>query len=254
MGSEMCIRDRPDSVSGSHASASPSSRSRRPVPAPLGVGTRGPGKHQPPRMVAVRRSLRRRGLSKDSVELITSAQCCSTNQVYDNHWIKWCAWCRSNKVDPFHPTEVDIVNHLSNLAKSYKVSPSYIKVRRSAISSTLSSLGNTEFSSSPLLSRAIRGMGLLSVKTKKRTPDWDICVILTFLMSREFESLHLVSLRNLTLKTCFLITLATGRRASEVLNLSGIPGDIAYERDNTCLLYTSPSPRDLSTSRMPSSA
>ena len=27
-----------------------------------------------------------------------------------------------------------------------------------------------------------------------------------------------------------------------------------YERTNTCLLYTSPSPRDLSTSRMPSSA
>ena len=32
-------------------------------------------------------------------------------------------------------------------------------------------------------------------------------------------------------------------------------GDTAYrERDFTCLLYTSPSPRDLSTSRMPSSA
>ena len=29
---------------------------------------------------------------------------------------------------------------------------------------------------------------------------------------------------------------------------------IALERRNTCLLYTSPSPRDLSTSRMPSSA
>ena len=28
----------------------------------------------------------------------------------------------------------------------------------------------------------------------------------------------------------------------------------ALDRDNTCLLYTSPSPRDLSTSRMPSSA
>ena len=30
-----------------------------------------------------------------------------------------------------------------------------------------------------------------------------------------------------------------------------LPG---YDRDHTCLLYTSPSPRDLSTSRMPSSA
>ena len=29
---------------------------------------------------------------------------------------------------------------------------------------------------------------------------------------------------------------------------------LAYHRHKTCLLYTSPSPRDLSTSRMPSSA
>ena len=29
---------------------------------------------------------------------------------------------------------------------------------------------------------------------------------------------------------------------------------ICVDRDNPCLLYTSPSPRDLSTSRMPSSA
>ena len=30
--------------------------------------------------------------------------------------------------------------------------------------------------------------------------------------------------------------------------------DLSLYPDNTCLLYTSPSPRDLSTSRMPSSA
>ena len=109
-------------------------------------------------------------------------------------------------------------------------------MRRSAISSTLGVLGNTKFSSSLLLSRAIRGMGFLSVKIKKRIPEWDNRVILTHLLSKEFKPLHLVSLRNLTLKTCLLITLATWRRASEVLNLSGIPGDIAYERDNTVSL------------------
>ena len=32
------------------------------------------------------------------------------------------------------------------------------------------------------------------------------------------------------------------------------PRDFTTDRHNTCLLYTSPSPRDLSTSRMPSSA
>ena len=36
---------------------------------------------------------------------------------------------------------------------------------------------------------------------------------------------------------------------------ASVPCDVWYEEaNNTCLLYTSPSPRDLSTSRMPSSA
>ena len=43
---------------------------------------------------------------------------------------------------------------------------------------------------------------------------------------------------------------------SSVASLLGSPGQGAYAAANawTCLLYTSPSPRDLSTSRMPSSA
>ena len=36
-------------------------------------------------------------------------------------------------------------------------------------------------------------------------------------------------------------------------SLLGLP-EVRLQAGNTCLLYTSPSPRDLSTSRMPSSA
>jgi len=44
---------------------------------------------------------------------------------------------------------------------------------------------------------------------------------------------------------------AAWKRAIEMLELVGIPSP---ERRAHCLLYTSPSPRDISTSRMPSSA
>ena len=36
--------------------------------------------------------------------------------------------------------------------------------------------------------------------------------------------------------------------------VSHLPDDVSYDNVIGCLLYTSPSPRDLSTSRMPSSA
>lgn len=40
----------------------------------------------------------------------------------------------------------------------------------------------------------------------------------------------------LTLKTVFLVALASGRRASEVNALSGLSEDVAYERDGTLVL------------------
>ena len=56
-------------------------------------------------------------------------------------------------------------------------------------------------------------------------------------------------------------TVATGQRglAQQLLARGDLSGAIdhasrAYAENKNCLLYTSPSPRDLSTSRMPSSA
>ena len=221
-------RSQPSNLSGS-GEPGPVSTSYRPTPPRLVHS-------EPSRMVSLRKSLLSKGLSEDSVNLITSAQRPSTRQVYDNHWKRWSLWCEEHQVDPLNPTEVDVVNHLASLANRFKVSPSYVRVRRSAISSTLSSMGLTDFSSSPFISKAVRGLSNLSVKTKKRTPDWDIRVVLAFLMSDEFEPLHQVSLRNLTWKTSFLVALATGRRASEVLNFSGILGDVATERDGSISL------------------
>ena len=46
--------------------------------------------------------------------------------------------------------------------------------------------------------------------------------------------------------------IADARKLSELI--STLPPGILVSYEGTCLLYTSPSPRDLSTSRMPSSA
>ena len=51
-----------------------------------------------------------------------------------------------------------------------------------------------------------------------------------------------------------LIQPSTATRVDVGLNLKGHPTSERLEASGSCLLYTSPSPRDLSTSRMPSSA
>ena len=58
----------------------------------------------------------------------------------------------------------------------------------------------------------------------------------------------------LLLLQLLLIFLATNRSSPVDIHLSQMPSFKFADPWNTCLLYTSPSPRDLSTSRMPSSA
>ena len=52
------------------------------------------------------------------------------------------------------------------------------------------------------------------------SPSWDLDAVLRHLMSSAFEPLESVSLRTLTKKTLFLVSLATAKRVSEIQALS----------------------------------
>ena len=53
-----------------------------------------------------------------------------------------------------------------------------------------------------------------------RPPSWDLTTVLTYLRSSSFESLSTISLRDLTRKPLFLISLATAKRVGELQALS----------------------------------
>ena len=50
----------------------------------------------------------------------------------------------------------------------------------------------------------------------KKVVDWDIRLVLEFFMTGKFASWSDVSPREATLKTVFLVALATGKRRSEI--------------------------------------
>lgn len=86
----------------------------------------------------------------------------------------------------------------------------------------------------------LKGVALARAHSRTRVPAWDLRVVLHYLMSPQFEPLCDASLRSLTLKTAFLLALASGRRASEVHALSGLQHDVSYERDGSASLVFLP--------------
>ena len=101
----------------------------------------------------------------------------------------------------------------------------------------MAALGQSGLALSKITNNVIKATALRQNKSKVKIPDWDILVLLSVLMTDHFEHLETVSFKDLTLKSCFLVLLASGHRASEVCNLSGSAGDVSLESDGCYSLF-----------------
>ena len=75
--------------------------------------------------------------------------------------------------------------------------------------------------SSVVLSRLLRSYEIAKPRSSL-VPPWDLDLLLKYLCSETFEPLHLQNLRTLTIKTLFLVALATAKRVGELQALSNI--------------------------------
>ena len=75
-------------------------------------------------------------------------------------------------------------------------------------------------SSDPVIRDLLRSFRLSSAERVLRPPAWDLSRVLTYLVSPAFASLSQASFRALTLKTLFLLALATAKRVGELQALS----------------------------------
>ena len=129
-----------------------------------------------------------------------------------------------------------MANHLAQLASLHSLSASCLRVRRSAINTTLRQLGvGLDFGSS-LVTDVIRGAALSRRAAAQRCPRWDVFLVLAFLREPRFEPLATAPLANLSKKVLFLVCLATARRVSEVHALSGLPQDVTFHADGSLQL------------------
>lgn len=187
-------------------------------------------------MAVVSRSLRRSGASTATLSLLQDAHRSSTRSVYESHWRRWVQWCSDQNLDPFSPSEIQLANHLAFMSSSLHLSPAALRVRRAAVRTTRRQLGLTALPCSSVVADVIKGAALRAARAPVRVPAWDLFLVLAFLRQAPFEPLESASWTDLSLKTVFLVALASGRRVSEVHGLSGLPADVAFEADGSMSL------------------
>ena len=156
--------------------------------------------------------------------------------MYASQWARWASWCQLNQVRPTRPTSVDLANYLASLSTVGRLSASSVRCHRAAICTTIRQAGGSDFAGDPLLRDVSRGVALAEARSPRRVPAWDLFLVLNALREDPFEPLSSNSFRWLTFKTLFLVTLASGRRASEVHGLSGLASDVALEPDGSMSL------------------
>ncbi|MEO1301489.1 MAG: hypothetical protein AAFU83_04625, partial [Bacteroidota bacterium] len=100
---------------------------------------------------------------------------------------------------------------------------------RSAISSVQPRVGSDQ-----TLSDVLKAFSQEAPAAAPRVVNWNLDVVLKFLRSSEFEPLDKASLRSLTIKTLFLLALASARRMGE---LQAISKDVGFRSGCVQLSY-----------------
>ena len=80
------------------------------------------------------------------------------------------------------------------------------------ISNTLKFKTGNRIGSNPVLSELIRSFELQRPVQRSLTPEWDLSWVLVSLQKSPYEPLHKASKLHVTIKTAFLLALATAKR------------------------------------------
>ena len=188
---------------------------------------------RPSHLAAVRHSLSSLGASQGVVDMVSQAHRLGTQGVYSSHWSRWLRWSQDNQVDPCIPSRIQVANFVAFLSTDLSISASSIKVHRAAICTTLRQLGGPSLSDDPLLRDLVCSASIRDARNPRRTPSWDLLLVLSALWLAPYEPIREIPLKFLTLKTVFLVALASGQRCSEVHALSGLPSDVASDPDGS---------------------
>ena len=156
------------------------------------------------------------GFSDEVSRLTAAPRRPSTNRMYDDRWCRFTRWAVGQGTDPLDPTAAQVASFLFDLFDTHGLSPRTIKGYRTCIGSVLNRTGRAKVVLHRTISDMIASMELQRPRATPVLPQWDLGVVLEALNKPPYEPLREASFKHLTLKTVFLLAMASAGRRSEL--------------------------------------
>ena len=135
----------------------------------------------------------------------------STNRMFDDRC--FAHWATREGFDALNPTAAQIAAFLYTLFDTHGLSPQTIKGYRTCLGSVLNRTGKVIVVQHKTISDMIASMEL---QRPRVLLQWDLGIVLDALSRPLYETLREASLKHLTLKTVFLLAIASPGRCSEL--------------------------------------
>ena len=166
------------------------------------------------RMEALMRHYKAAGFSDEVSRLAAAPRRPSTNRVYDDRWLRFTRWAAGQGFDPLDPTAAQIASFLFTLFDTHSLSPQTVKGYRTCLGSVLNRTGKAKVVMHKTISDMIASMELQRPRVTPVLPQWDLGIVLEALSKPPYEPLREASFKHLTLKTVFLLAMASACRRS----------------------------------------
>ena len=135
----------------------------------------------------------------------------STRTIYKSKWALFEKWCRENSVDFSTPSVKQVSDFFMYLYQDLNRRPSTIDGYRTAIVDTLGPTAH-HIAHNADLHRFLSSFHRDRPKSSRNLPKWNLSVVLNELTKAPFEPMRDTDLKHLTLKTAFLLALASSKR------------------------------------------
>jgi len=171
--------------------------------------------------------------------LASSSLSSSTCAVYDTYWNLWLSFCADKKFDHGRAKVSHVAEFLSFLHHVKGLGSKTLSVVVSALRTTLSQQGSRirgETSFPRLLNDVIKSVKMSESRSRRTVPSWDLAIVLDYFRGAVFFPSSSISLKLLSFKTLFLVSLALGLRCAEVHGLSGLGSDVLFNVDGSVTL------------------